>query len=281
MDAIQAVFNADDLGSSPTINAAILRAHREGVLTSASWMAGGAAAAEAVALARDTPTLAIGLHLVVAGGPAVLPPSDIPHLVDGNGRFPRDTPALGVKYAFSPAARRELGREIAAQFACFAATGLPLSHVDGHLHMHLHPAVLSLVLPLAARHGARAIRVPRDELWPALQVDRQHAGLKLGWAIAFGVLNRLALRRLPGYGLVAVPRVYGLMETGRMSEQYVVALLRGLDVAAAEFYFHPDTAPAGTPLGPNRGDLETLLSPAVSRIIEERGIRLTTFPEVA
>ena len=137
----QIITTADDFGRSPAINAAIIRAHREGILTAASLMVTGDAWQEAVQLARANPTLAVGLHLVVSNGRAVLPPTQIPHLVDASGRFPDDPLRLGLRYAFDRAAQRELAAEVAAQFARFAATGLPLSHVDGHQHLHVHPVV--------------------------------------------------------------------------------------------------------------------------------------------
>jgi hopanoid biosynthesis associated protein HpnK len=277
----QVIFNADDFGASCSINAAIIKAHREGVLTSASLMVAGAAVDEAVALARETPTLAVGLHLVVVDGPPVLPPAEIPHLVDRDGCIVSDPVRIGVRYVSNANARRELAREMEAQFARFAATGLPLDHVNGHLHMHMHPTVLDMLLPLAARYGAKGVRFPRDELWLGLGYDRRHAGLKIAWAIAFGILTRTSAGRLATYGLVATQRVYGLMQTGHMEEEYVLRILRTLNVPAAELYFHPDTQIVSDGLGPNRGDLKTLLSPAVVQAVRSRGLRLAVYPDLA
>ncbi len=272
------IVNADDFGRSASINAAIRRAHREGVLTSASLMVTGEAVEEAVAWARETPSLAVGLHVVVADGQAALPAREIPHLVDGDGRFPKDAVRAGLRYFLSRTAQEELARELAAQFARFAATGLPLSHVDGHLHMHVHPTVFNLLLPLAERYGAGGIRLPRDDLRLALAYDRSHLGTKVAWAIAFGLLGRWCWRRLRGRDLVITARVYGLLQTGNMQEAYVVRVLRQLRAPTAELYFHPDTAPGGEVLGPNPGDLATLLSPAVRQAIRQRGLCLATYP---
>lgn len=103
---MQVILNADDFGRSAAINAAVMQSHREGVLTSASLMVAGDAVEEAVALARETPTLAIGLHVVVVAGRAVLPPNEIPHLVDGRGWFPRDPVRTGLRYFLRDRARR-------------------------------------------------------------------------------------------------------------------------------------------------------------------------------
>lgn len=281
------IFSADDFGESATVNAAIVRAYREGVLTSTSLMAGGAAFEEAVALARAMPGLAVGLHLVVVDGPSVLPPERLPHIVGAEGRFVGSPLRLGLRYAFDRAARQELADEIEAQLDRFAATDLPLSHVDGHLHMHMHPVVFDLVVPLAARYGARGIRLPRDDLRLGLAYNPRHAGTKLLWAIAFGLLSRRGQGRADRAGLVTVRRVYGLMQSGHMTEAYVLRTLLRLPSSTSELYFHPDTRAAGMSdvgddrgLGPNPCDLRTLLSPAVARFIRERGIRQVTYSDI-
>ncbi|MBN8901989.1 MAG: ChbG/HpnK family deacetylase, partial [Rhodospirillales bacterium] len=123
----QVIFSADDFGLSEAVNEGIERAHRDGILRSASLMVAAPAAADAVRRARSMPGLRVGLHLVVIEGPAVLPPA-----------------------------------EIRAQFAAFAATGLPLDHANAHKHMHLHPTVGALLLRIGRTFGLRAVRVPAE-----------------------------------------------------------------------------------------------------------------------
>lgn len=274
---MQIILSADDFGCSASINEAVIRAHRQGVLTSASLMVAGDAAEEAVALARETPTLAVGLHVVVAGGRAVLPPEQISHIVDSNGCFLDDPLRAGLRYFFSDTAQEELARELEAQFDRFAATGLSLSHVDSHLHMHLHPTVFSALLPLAVRYGAQGLRLPRDDFWLAMGHDRRHAGLKATWAITFGLLGHRCRSQLGGNHLTVAHRVYGLMQTGQMHKAYVVDLLRRLQAPTAELYFHPSTVYEGEAMGPNPDDLATLLSPTIRQVIQEQDLCLATY----
>lgn len=279
---IPLIVNADDFGRSKEVNAAVLAAHRQGILTSASLMVTGDAADEAVAMARETPALGVGLHLVLVAGRAASTPSELPHLVDAAGRFAGSPVAAGLRLA-RPAARREVEREIAAQLDRFAATGLPLSHVDGHLHLHTHPAVLDALLPLAARHGARGLRLPRDPFRPALTWDRSHLLQKAGWALAFGLLSRRGLRRARGGGFIIPRRTYGLMQTGAVTEGYLLHLLAriGPGDGPAEIYLHPTTGPRLEPLGPNPDELAALLSPRVRALADARGFRLTTYAGLA
>ena len=112
------------------------------MLTSASLMVAGDAFEEAADMARRMPGLAVGLHVVLVDGRAVLPPRRSLISLMRNGRFPRDPFRAGLGYALlSRRGREELDRELAAQFERFASTGLPLSHVDGHCHLHAHPTV--------------------------------------------------------------------------------------------------------------------------------------------
>ncbi len=278
---MRVIFNADDLGDSRAINAAIFQAHRQGVLTSASLMVAGEAAEEAVALAREYPTLAVGLHIVMVDGRPALPPQEIPHLVGLDGRFPQDAVALGLRCFFSRTAQAELAAEIEAQFRLYAQTGLPLDHVDGHYHLHLHPSALRVILPLAQRYGARGFRLPRDELWPALRWSRRQAATQVTWAAIFALLNRYVLRKMRPFPLVTTERVYGLFHSGRMEEGYVIRLLERMRASSAEFYLHPSTQPPQKPFGPNPGDLETLLSPRLREVLQRRGVSLCSYRMLA
>jgi len=280
MTGLQLIINGDDYGRAIDINEAILRAHEQGVLTSASLMVAGRAAPDAIERARDHPALAVGLHLALTGSPGALPAHQAPHLLSGHGWLPHSPLQAGVLCFFSPAVRRELRREIAAQFERFQETGLALSHIDSHHLMHLHPTVFAVVLPLAEKYGARGLRLPRDDLRHTLELDRSNLAGKVTWASIFALLCRLAERRLRESAIAYTDRVYGLLQSGRMHEAFVTGLLARIPASArsAELYLHPSTQTSEGPYGPNPGDLAALLSPRVRQAIEERGARLTTYP---
>ena len=257
------------------------------MLTSASLMVTGAASEEAIALARSHPTLAVGLHLTVVCGKAALPPREIPHLVDDSGRFPWGPTRTGLRYQFLPAARAELRREIRAQLERFRQTGLTLSHVDGHLHMHVHPVVLGILIELAGEFSIPAIRLPKEELGTALRADPslRRLGQKLGWFATFSLLRRHGERRLGRAGVGFADRVYGLLLTGRVSEEYLLGLIPSIEGNRVEVYCHPDLAlpgePRNGPPGAGPRELEALLSPRVRQAAEARGFAFSAFPRAA
>lgn len=278
-------MNADDFGFSNGVNQAILKAHREGVVTSTSLMVTGEAAEEAIALAKDNPGLAVGLHLVVVSGRAALLPSEIPALVDARGRFRRGPVASGLRYQFGAAARAQLRREIRAQLLRFRESGLTLSHVDGHLHMHLHPVVLSCLVELADEFGIRSIRLPSEELSLNLAFDGRFAARKILWSWIFGRLRRHGERRLRPAGIAFADRVYGLLQTGRITEEYWLDLLPRLAASTVEIYCHPDSAlpgePSNGPPGAGASELHAVLSPRVRRAIADAGFALSAHPAAA
>jgi hopanoid biosynthesis associated protein HpnK len=231
------IFSADDFGLSEAVNEAVERAHRDGVLTSASLMLAGPAADDAVRRARALPSLRVGLHLVVIEGPAVLPAAEIPDLVDEAGRFPSGQLRLGLKYFFRPRVRRQLAAEIRAQFAAFAATGLRLDHADAHKHMHLHPTVGRLMIEIGKEFGLRAIRVPAEP--PAvLAACGARVGLRGRLLYRWTALLR---RQARAAGLATNDHCFGLAWSGHMTLERVRRLLAVLPDGVSEIYFHPAT----------------------------------------
>ncbi len=269
------ILNGDDFGAAASVNRAIVRACREGILTSCSLMVGEKGFHEAVSMARDTEGLAVGLHLVAVMGKSVLSTRHIPSLVDGERNFPTDPVKAGLFYFFSRKARRELALEMRAQFERFLKSGLRISHVDSHLHFHLHPVLFETALELCREFGVRHMRVPEDDPW---MVMRFEGGISSGQRRAsrlFGFFTRRMKAKLDGFGIASADRVFGHLMTGRMDKAYVMHLLDRLPDGDFEIYFHPDEAAGNT-----AGDLQrhrefrVLVDPDVKARIIERKIEL-------
>ena len=275
----QLIINADDFGLSSAVNAAVVRARREGVLTSASLMVTGGAASEAVSIARDDPGLAVGLHLTLTCEKPALPREVAPDLVSRDSHMPPNPVLASLNYHFRPELRRQLRSEIEAQFEAFAQLGLPLSHVDGHQHLHAHPAVLPTVIELAAKYGARGIRLPCEPLWPNLRVDRSRPAYKLLVALAQAYLARVCRSALRESALARCDVTIGGLMSGQMTDDYVIETLKSLNCASAEVFFHPSNRADGPrePYGPNTGDLSALLSPKLKRFVSESNWEPTNY----
>lgn len=288
MAARTLIVSGDDFGAAVEVNDGIVRAHRDGILTQTSLMVTGDAAAHAVELARANPKLAVGLHLVLAQGRPAASPRDVPELVRADGAF-RDTPIRnGLRYAWAyvrRAGRRQLVREIEAQLAAFARTGLVLAHVDGHLNMHLHPMVLPILLELAPQYGIRAMRLSRESLGAALGYDRRHALRKCFEGLAFHVLARRAAPRLRAAGIVSSERVFGMHQTGHVDERYLLHVIATLPPGVSEVYAHPATAQAAAMARyqagyDHEGEIAGLTSPRVRAALAREGVGLATYRDL-
>jgi chitin disaccharide deacetylase len=230
-------FSADDFGLTQSVNEAVERAHRDGILDQASLMVAGPAAEDAVRRARMLPSLRVGLHMVVIEGPAICQPADIPDLVDSSGQFPSDQLRLGLRYFFRPRARRQLAHEIRAQFAAFAATGLTLDHANAHKHMHLHPTVGGLMIEIGREFGLRNVRVPSEP--PAIM---HQLGARTGMGDrALYAWTRLLRRQARRAGMITNDHCFGLAWSGHMTLERTQRLVERLPDGASEIYFHPAT----------------------------------------
>jgi hopanoid biosynthesis associated protein HpnK len=245
-------------------------------------MVGGEAAADAVARAHRLPDLRVGLHLVLVDGHPVLPSEGVRGLVRGGNEFDRNLMRAGVRFFLLPEVRRQLAREIRAQFEAFRATGLRLDHVNGHKHMQLHPTIAALIIEIGRDYGMKAVRVPSEPvavLRRAFPGERWRSPPYRAWIAALR-------RRLRRAGLVANDHVFGLALSGGMVEERILRLLPHLPDGVSEIYSHPaaegpQRLPAAMPGYRHCEELAALLSRRVRRCIAQCGIRLITYGELS
>ncbi|MDI6853467.1 MAG: hopanoid biosynthesis-associated protein HpnK [Deltaproteobacteria bacterium] len=233
------ILTVDDFGLSPALNAAAALAHKQGLLTCASFMPAGPAAAHAVALARALPGLCLGLHLALAQGKAVLPPRQLPRLVDARGNFPDNPVAAGWRYYFRPSLLPEIRRELAAQIEAALSSGLRLWFLNGHLNLHLHPRILPVVIGLAREYGIPAVRLCQEDWRTTLELAPAHPFPKIAQGLIFQWLSRTARRLLNDAGLVCNDHLFGLTNDGRMTEAHLLGLIPRLKTGVTEIYCHP------------------------------------------
>jgi chitin disaccharide deacetylase len=237
------IINADDFGLSTGANLGIIRAWQQGILTSTSLMVGGAAFEEAVALAKENPGLQVGLHLTLVQGRAVLPRQGFPALVDDRGDFGNDPVLAGMRYFFLKPLRKQLHREIEAQIVKCLEAGLQLSHLDGHLNIHMHPVVFDILTELMPKYGIETFRLSRENLAGALAIDRQRLVGKCADAFIFASLAKRCRGRLDQLGIRYAGEVKGLLNSGRMTEDYLLRCLESVGEGLTEIYFHPGCRP--------------------------------------
>jgi hopanoid biosynthesis associated protein HpnK len=261
------IVNADDFGLSPSVNEAVVRAHREGILTSASLMVNEPGFDEAVKLARENPRLGVGLHLTLVIGHAALTPRKIPGLVNARGEFSHSPVSTGLSYFFNHSLQGQLRAEIHAQFEKFHATGLPLDHVNGHLHLHLHPTIFKILMADADQLRIRHLRLTRDCLARSRRVSPGHLFYKIFHAAVFEFLSGRARKVLSAKKIRHVQLTFGLLQNSRVDEEFILKLLPELPPGDSELYAHPS-------LDQFRHELNALVSPRVKDLVSRLGIQL-------
>jgi len=267
------IINADDFGRSHSINQAVIRAHREGVLTTASLMVNEAACAEAVALARENPKLGVGLHLTLLCGHSALSPEKIPGLVNSRGEFSDSPVGVGFRYFFQRNLRKQLRAEIHAQFKKFRDTGLPLDHVNGHLHLHLHPTVFGILMEDAEELGIRHLRLTRDCFARSRRMARGRWLYRATHALIYARLSQRAREPLRRRGIRHAQMTFGLLQDSRVDEDYILKLLPELPPGDSELYSHPS-------LDKFKHEFEALVSPRVKDQIQTLGIELIRYRDL-
>lgn len=272
------IVTADDFGLAQEVNAGVEAAHRHGILSAASLMVNGAAAADAVRRARQLPSLNVGLHVVVVDGMPVLPPDRIPGLVDRTGRLRRDLAQLGLELACRPALRAQMQAEIAAQFERYQATGLPLDHVDAHHHFHVHPAVARAIISVGLSCGMRALRVPREPRWVLARIEQSSPAssrLAAMWAWPLRAQARRA-------GLLTPDAVFGLAWSGALTQARLIGLLNHLPSGLIEIYAHPALTDSFAEHASGYryvDDLDALCAPPARAALQRSGFRLGSYEQ--
>ena len=276
------IVTADDFGVSLPVNEAVEDAHKHGILSAASLMTGAPALDDAVARARRLPALGVGLHLTMIDGCPVLPPEQIPGLVGPDGRLFNDPVRLGTALYFSSSLRRQARAEVSAQFDRFAQTGLPMDHINGHQHFHMHPVIARIIADIAPRFGSPPVRIPYEPFARSYRAARQNAGRRLWNAVFFGAQSVNLSWRMKSAKIPVNDIVFGINDSGAMVEDSILKYLDYLPDGVCELYCHPATRRwDGADNLPRHYLIEdeyrALIAPAVVQKLASLNVRPVTF----
>jgi len=283
------IINADDFGYTHGVNEGIIRAHRDGILTSATLMANGAAFDDAVEKAKANPKLGVGCHLVLTGGKSVAPREEIPSLADREGRLPESLGVLVTRISLGAVRAKDMETELRAQLEKVRRAGIELTHVDTHKHTHVHPRVMGVVGRVARDLGITRIRNPIEDLRDSWRTARSENTGLLGTMAACCAVRSVGLwfRSIRAkYGLRSPEHFLGLAITGAVSANALCRLIDTLPEGSTEIMTHPGLCDAelmstDTRLNEQREtELDGLLSVEARRVVEANGVRLISYREL-
>ncbi len=231
------LVNADDFGRHVLINRAVAEAVERGILRSATLMPGGAAFDDAVEIARVHPALGVGIHLTLVNGNPVSAAEDIPTLVDETGHFYDNHGIFVKRYFAGKVSKEDIRRELFAQVRKMEKTGLALTHIDSHQHMHMLPGVIDIALDAAQAIGLSATRISKSPLFtgfsgnPAQLIGR--AGL---WT-----LSSLAKQHAKARHFRTPDHFAGIVAGEAVTERHLREIIENLQKGTTEIMMHPGT----------------------------------------
>lgn len=286
------IVNADDFGLTAGVDRAILEAHRNGVVTSSSLMANGAALGDAIQLAQSAPRLSVGCHVVLVDGSPVTNANQVPSLIHsldqnfGVARFHRGFADLARRAVLGRVVPEQIEAEVTGQIRKLQASGIAVSHLDSHKHTHLIPQVLGPVLRAAATCGVRRIRNPFEPvrvslLGQGVRMWKRFAQVKL--------LGRLAGRfreAVQNAGMLTPDGTFGIVSTGWLDERLFKFLIQHLAEGTWELVCHPgyndaDLREVNTRLRESRERELRLLGLAEARqFLADNGIELISYNQL-
>lgn len=287
------IINADDFGFTAGVNRAIVEAHTRGIVTSSTLMATGPAFDDAVRLSKTVPRLSVGCHIVLIDGEPVLNGAQVSSIVSrrsGALQFGDSLKAFAARALTGRLKPEQVEAETSAQIRKLQASGIGVSHVDTHKHVHLFPAVLRPVLRAARACGVHAIRNPFGPRKPLKSVDllrrpnlwTRYAEVRLLGNLA-GSFRESASRE----GFITPDGTLGIEVTGTLDETLFRAIAEVIPEGTWEFVCHPgyndaDLKSAKTRLRESREtELRVLTLPAAREILCSEGIGLISYRDMA
>ena len=277
------IVNADDFGLHAAVNRGILAAHTEGIVSSASLMAGGAAFDDAVRIARHCPQLGVGVHLTLVGARPVLPVAEVSSLLDESGAFYGSYPLFIKRFLRGKIRLAEVERELAAQIDRVRMAGIQPSHLDSHQHLHVVPGISAIVLDLARRFAIPAIRIPAEPLgfFGGMSFSAGRVAGRSGLTVLAGLFRRRALAA----GLKAPDHFFGMLAGGQLNETALQNILQQLPAGTSEIMCHPGRPDAALARQYSwdyhwSDELAALCAPQTRRLLQENGVRLISFREL-
>ena len=202
--------------------------------------------------------------------------------VGASGEFIESPVAAGMRYFFDRSLRAAMTDELRAQVERHLELVGYLNHIDGHLNFHVHPLFADILVNLAVEYKVPCIRLPRERVMTTLRLRRDNATRKLVESAIFRTLSRRTRRMMTERGLTSTDALFGLHQSGNLSEDYVVGVIDRIRDGTTELYFHPAADIGGTPPTPAAQlEVEILTSPRVHNAIVRNGIELITFADLA
>lgn len=273
------IVAADDFGLTKSVNQGIARAYKEGIVTSINMIPTGIAFDDALAIARAMGLDEVGAHLSITETKAVTDPEKILSLADQEGNFYPGHDQFFLKYISGSIDPDEVYLEWKAQLGIVRSSGIGISNLSTHEHLHMLPGLMGILIKLAGEFGIPAIRYPHS--------DRSYRGLRLSVLIKKAALSYFQGRTggiLRSSGIKSPDHFLGFFDSGNITEDILLKIVGDLKEGTTELVCHPGyLSPEVLELYPfhknSEAELFALTSPRVRKQIEDSKTELISYGE--
>lgn len=278
---LKLIVNADDFGLAANINEGILSAHKNGIVTSTSIVAQGKAFKQAVEISKENPTLDVGIHLTLAEEFPLLNPERIPTLVNSEGKFFPHAQKFFKNYLLGKFSKDDIQLELEAQINKVINSGIKISHIDGHQHLHVLKDVFDITVKLALKYDIPVIRIPFEKIKPYMFSQK----VSLTRILSLKVLNFISNKKRNKKFLYA-DGLAGFIFGGNLNKENLLKLLYELPKSGVyEIMCHPGYNDSASPYSHWNynwdSELKALTDPDILKFMNERNIELINFRDFA
>jgi Uncharacterized protein conserved in bacteria len=280
----QLIVNADDFGLTSEINHGIIQGFKRGIVTSASLIAAGEGFSNAVQLIKKNPSIDVGAHLTLTDESSILSKQEIPTLVDDFSKFRKNTYQFFYDYMRKRILKNEVKKELEAQIEKIYNSGIQISHIDSHQHVHLLPDILNITLELAKKYGIKYIRYPNERI----EFSNIFIAKKIPRIIQQITLNSFcffARNRIKQY---AVDHFFGFFDGGHLEKCRLLKILAKQNNGISEIMCHPGSYLNGKTSEKYshwnynwQDELNCLLDKDVINLIKQKRIKLISFSGIS
>ena len=271
------IVAADDFGLAKSINQGIIKAYKEGIITSINYMPSGDDFRDALELAEDIDIKEIGAHLSLTETSPVTDPKLIPSLIAKDGRFYKGRADFVTRLFTGKISYQEVYLELRNQLEALGKTGLKISALNSHEHMHMLPSILNVFIRLAKEYDISFIR--------SLDTDMIHKPMTFSKIYKLLIINSLgkSMRRsIKEAGVISADNFIGFLDSGKIDEDILADIIRNLKKGVTELICHPGFLSRQVLekfkfyINCER-ELYALTSPNVKKLIKGTDIRFITY----
>ena len=282
------IVSADDFGLTKGVNQAIINSFKHGILTSTSLLVNGFAIDDAIKLLQSNKGLDVGIHLTVTQGFPLLKSNLISSIISNGNLFYPNYKKLFLKMLLKKVNIKDIEREFRKQLDFAFNTGLNISHIDTHQHIHPHPSILNLIIKLAIEYNIKAVRLPFLNPLSSLKLIFNKKIINNLTKILVYPLKFYTVKKLSQYKITFPDSLIGYYFTGQLNEKNLLISLENIKTTFSELICHPSIHqehlslifPGGYRKFQWQAEYQALISEKVKNKLKELNIKLINFKDL-